>query len=673
MFYLRRAVGRAGLAVTGLVCIAFTLLVGCANKPSTPDQASAQPGRPDWMPADPPAGFFIPVGLFGKSASPGVAAPSLPLAAQVPAAPALLTAASSAAALPPVAWVPTVLLYASPTTESYLASGGLDAKANLRVWEVFLKKYKIPYQLVTAVDRLEAEQSGVLLLPTSVALTQREKQAVVNFRAKGGNVLASWLVGVRSENGTWLGFNFMENALDAKVMGNTQAEEEDNFMMPYGDNPVTHHLPAGMRIWLEPVKETYPLRLLGRYPAAQIMDWSRTFVPDKAANVIVFDERVQASGRPSRSVVLGYPERLWLSSDPRLLEAIAHNALLWLLRQPDVYIAAWPQSYTSALVLAVDASDVFSDTDVSLGKSLKDKGIPATYYAMSEIAQKSAPLIKQIQAQGHEFAYLGDRFIGFKDQPVTTQVNRLNNMRNEMRTAGVAMAPDAGFHAPMESYDKTTEKLLRENGFGHYVSFMDGTDARLPFLAPANGGTANASARPTVVLPRTQNGPEDAMETGEPEEGLKLFMGELELAQKMGGLSIIRLSQQGFLTKEQLAQITDHLKAQQKTMWMATAGQVADWWRERERVSIKLEPNPIAPLLTVTVNGATPLAQAVSVHVNLPVSGGVLRLVPNGHAVNSIKTAALDAWRTAVQLKDLAPGTYRWHLYFDRPATSNTQ
>jgi hypothetical protein len=665
MFQLHYVISRFLVSTGGLTLLALSLLVGCAKTPTTPavdkNVVATEGSRPSWMPVDPPVGFFIPEGVFKKVGANGSGA--IKTVAE-PESRAL--AAPLSAALPPIAWVPIVHLYASPTNESYLKSGGLDAKNNLRIWEVFLRKYKIPFQLITSVDRLESLVSGVLLLPTSVALSAREKLAVVNFRAKGGSVLASWLSGVRGDRGEWLGFGFMESALDAKVVGDTRAEEEENFMMPYGDNPVTHHLPAGMRVWLEVVKETYPLRLVGRNPAAHIMDWSRTFAPDKTGTVIVFDEKIQSTGRLSRSVVLGYPERLWLASDPKLLEAIAHNALTWLLRQPDIYKSAWPQTYRSAVVFAVDSSDEFNSADLDLANLLKKNGMLATYYALTQIVLKSVPVLKQIQAQGHEIAFLADRFIGFRDQPAAAQATRMNTMRMEMANSGLVIPADSGFHPPMDSYDKTTEQLIYANGFGHFVSFMDTTDASLPFIATPLGTNSSVST-PTVVLPRTSSGPEDAMETGDAEEGLKAFLSELDLSQKMSSLSVLRLAQQTFITKEQWDDIFSHLKSPNAKTWVATAGQVADWWRERERVSFTLEPDPVAPLLSVTIKGNSPLKQAVALYVNLPESRNVMRLVSRTDSGNSVKIVAIDAWRSALVLNDLSPGTYRWQLYFDRP------
>lgn len=631
---------------------------------------------------NPPADFFVPAGVFSKP----VNAPkqsTTPTNATATTPPPTGTGAVATAVVPQISAAsavlmtktkaPEVLLYASPATRAYFSAGGIDAKINIQTWEGFLRKYEIPFKVTASVELLEKMQSGVLLLPSTVALSERERQAVIGFRAKGGAVLASWLTGVRNEYGEWRGFGFMENALDTKVAGNTEADEEDTFMMPHGDSPVTHRVPAGSRIWMERVKEWYPLRLAGRHPAAQVMDWSRTVVDGKPSATIVFDERDQSSGKPSRSVVLGYPERLWLSADAKALESIAHDALMWLLRQPDAYTSAWPYPYASAFVLAIDAADTMADADLNYAKLVEDSGGRATYYVLSEQAAKSVQILKSIQARGHEIAYLGDRFDGFQDQSSDVQSKRLDTMLSEMKGSGIELAADAGFHAPMESYDKTTEKLLKEHAFGHYVASPEASEARLPFFASIDAGVSAAKpARALVVLPRTQNGPEDLMAEGDPASALKTFLNELNLAEQMSGLSVVRIPSQGLLTDVQLAEISKHLKARHDRMWLATAGQVAEWWRERERVSTSLDSSVVPPLLKVTIKGDKPLQQPVAVWINLPESGSTLRLTADdSHELPKI--ASVDAWRATVTLKGLAPGEYHWHLYFDHSATRDTK
>lgn len=655
--------------VVGCTSVAFSLLLGCSTTPFLSSDAPSN--SPTGLVAALPAGFFVPNGFFKERANQLQLPRSATRTAITSTAVDSSVSPSTSIALTNPR-VPLVLLYASPSTQAYFATGGLDAKVNSQLWEIFLRKYKIPFQRIDNVAQLEKVPLGVLVLPSTVALSERERRSIIDFRAKGGGILGSWLTGVRNESGNWLGFDFMESALDVKVVGSTLTDADDNFMMPYGDNPVTNSLPSGLRIWLDRPDEWHPLRLMGLHPAAEIMDWSRTVVPGKPRASIVFDERKQTSGLLSRSVVLGYPERLWLSSDPKAIEAIAHNALMWLLRQPVAYTSAWPYPYTSAMVLAVDSPDVVVDIDLEFAKSVEASGGRATYYVLTENAVKSAGILKTLQARGHEIAYLGDHFVGFKRQSMSEQAKRLDVMRDEMKSAGVDVALDAGFHAPMESYDKVTEGLLVERGFSHYVSFMDATDARLPFFAEPAEGNGQVT-HSLVVLPRTQGGPEDSEDTGGSGDPLSTYTAELDLAEKMAALSVIRIPNQNMLGAPELDAFFKDMNARRGRMWMATGGQAANWWRERERVHVSLDTLEATPLLTVTIKGETPLKQAVTVLVNRPDVGGFLRLVAKDNNGKMPKVTNIDTWRDAVVLQNLAPGTYHWQLYFDHASLSGAK
>lgn len=653
------------------LCITLALLPGCAEVKPLPANASAGSSTASTSTTTPAStqgsgpDLFVPAGFFSKS----VKDPKQPGTALASTSAPLKAVTEPFAPSTPIA--PRVLLYASPTTSAHLAKAGFNAAENVQTWDVFLRKYGFPFQVLTSVEQLDKAQPGVLLLPSALALSEREKQAVIDFRAKGGSVLASWLTGVRNENGEWRGFGFMENVLDVKVVGNNEAEKNDTFLIPHGDNPVSHALPAGQRIWMEHPKDWYPLRLMGRHPAASIMDWSRTVTLGKSSTTMVFDERRQSSGNLSRSVVLGYPERLWRSGDPKALEAIAHNALMWLLRQPAAFVSSWPYPYASAFVMAVSAYEVVVDIDLLFAKAMEEAGGRATYYMLSENALKSAKVLKQIQARGHEVAYHGDRFELLKDKPLAVQAKRLDTMVSEMKSAGFDMTVNAGFRAPMDSYDQTTEKLLQERGVGHTLTFMGTTEARLPYFAPIDAD-APKTAKAMVVLPRTQGGPEDLIDA-DLDTGLDTFLNELSVAEQMSGLSVASIPNQSLLTSEQQAEIFKFVKARQERMWLATAGQVADWWRERERVSARLESGATGPQLSVTIKGNGRLQRAAAVWVNLPESGNSLRLVARGNYEKAPKIASVDAWRAAVVLEGLMPGEYQWQLFFDRPTASGTK
>ncbi len=553
----------------------------------------------------------------------------------------------------------------------------MNSSINVQVWSVFLRKYQIPFQVITAVDKLETTSSSVLVLPSSIALSDREKQAIISYRARGGSVLASWKTAERAENGSDAGYSFMEKALDVKVVGTTEADIKDDFLLPHGDSPISHHLPAGTRVWLERLKGLYPLRLEGGQTAAQIKGWSRIPVLGRATSTVVFDERLQTSGRRSRSVVFGYPEQLWVSADPKQLEAVAYNSVMWLLRQPAAYITAWPFPYRSAFVMAVDITGAVSDTDLAYAKLLEEAGGRGTYYVLNETMSKSASKVNRLKAAGHEVAFLGDRYLDFRGQSEDIQKRRIDSMRQVAKDSGVEIAADAGFHAPMDSYDKTTKKLLMAGNFGHLLAAADASEARLPFFAPAHNAAGPShgtnGTKALIVLPRTQSGPEDSVDNCRPEIGLKPFFNELDLSEKMAGLSVVSLSGKSDLTDAQSSEIFSYLKTRRERVWMATAGQVADWWRERERVSVRLESGTTGPRMVVSVLPGAALKQAATVSVNLPEMGAMLRLVARGGVEKTPRVARLDAWRAAVVLDGLAAGEHQWDMYFDRPVQGSVQ
>ncbi len=650
-----------GVAWFCVLCCTL-LLQGCSTSktaaPATHTAQQGSAGQPSIAtPPNKSVELFLPSDLF-KPANKNAKATSSQIVQPVP-----VVVTGRAPALKPTIW-----LYASPTTQTLLGTGGIDFKVQLRVWEAFLRKYRLPFKTISTVELLENSTPGVLVLPSLIALTDREKQAIGKFRSQGGGVLASWLTGVRDARGTWQGFSFMENVLDTRVLGDTANDADASFMMPYGDGPVTHNLPAGHRIWLERTPNLYPLRLSGQQSAASILDWSRASVQGKSLDSIVLAEKPQPNGTLSRSVVLGYPERLWLSADPKMLEAITHNAIRWLLRYPSVYLANWPYPFNSAVALVVESPETVDDVDVKFAHWFEDLGARATYYVLSAVLSKSVDALKKLQAKGHELAYLGDTFEGFSAQPEDKQSKRMLAMQQQMKEAGLAPGADTGFTAPMGSSDKTTvAALLNQPDLGHFLAGNDGTDGRLPVLLNRSTGS---SASSLVMLPKTISGPEELMNEGDPDEGLQQFLAELNLALASGSLAIIRFPNQSLLADDQIQPIFDSLKGSKKNTWFALSSQLSQWWRERTRVAVALDMSSGTAKLDVTIQGTYPIRQPAAVIVNLPEANSRLRLLADGHSHKLATSTALDPWRVAVSLEGLPPGNYRWSMQFEPPLST---
>lgn len=635
-----------------LLFLLVALLQACGHVPGNTTSVTEAVTQSD---KELPENFVLPKDIFKKSGSTSTTETNF----------ARINTASKPLIKP---LIKKVLLYASPTNERFFLAGGVDTKINLKVWEKFLLKYKIPFQTITTVSELESSVPGVLVLPSAAALSAKEKQAIHNFRMMGGSVLSTWVTGVRDEAGGWQGFDFMDATLGVKVIGDTEKNPEVNFLMVYGDTAIVHSLPAGQRIWLERVKSIYPLRMLGQQAGAKILDWSRINGINQPGHSIVFNETNMPNGIISRAVTLGYSERLWRSADPQSMEAIAHNSLMWLLRLPDVYLGAWPAPYTSALNVIVDVIDVADDIDLKFADTLSKVKAKMTYFVLSSVASKSSETLKKLATEGHEIAYLSDRFEGFKGLTLEQQTQRFEKSFLEMNTAGFKLDKNAGFHAPIESQDATTEKLLADYGFTYFVAFMDKTDTRLPFPYQAQGSTNSDFS--LLVLPRTLTPPEDAIEN-DPDNGLKQFLNELDLSIDSHSLSLIRFPNQSLMESSELDEIASHLNQSTQKIWPVTAFDIVNWWRERQRLQVNLDTKSSKLRLTVDLKGVEPLTRPASIYINLPYINDVVELAPEQMDSNGATISSVDPWRAVVKINQLKPGKYSWDINLKRQLTVN--
>lgn len=555
-----------------------------------------------------------------------------------------------------------VWLYVSQASQAQLMTLGTDPTTSMRIWENYFGVNKISYARISgAADLNRVAPSGVLLLPSTVVLNESEKQAIFQWRNRGGSVLSTWLTASHSEAGLPVDDAFMRDVLDVQVAGDTSGEVEDTYMIVHGDNPVTHRLPAGTRVWLERVPNQLPLRLVGKQESAQIMSWSRTNDAKKKTGLLAFNERKMPSGLYSRTVTLGYPEQNWLRSDPKQLNAIHEGVLSWLWRRPDVYLGAWPYPYQSGFLVAVQAAEPITDVDLPFAKAISEMGGRATYYVQSENAARALPGIKAVTALGHDIAYLSDTFEGFKGQPEAKQNERMDTMQKQLVDAQVEVSTPAGFSTPMDSYDQTTKRLLVERQFASFLAFMEVSDSALPLVASRQ---ADGLAQ-TVVLPRTLMGPEEAIESGDPVEELSHYLELLALSVDMGGLVVMRLPTKTILSAAQSQQVLAKVSSLRARLWMASANQISQWWRSRERVSVSLQTQSPAPLLRVTVAPGLEAPQPLTVWVNLPRPNTRVRLKAVNKGDKLPAVVGVDAWRSAVVLGAPAVGVYEWLLEFE--------
>jgi hypothetical protein len=136
----------------------------------------------------------------------------------------------------------------------------------------------------------------------------------------------------------------------------------------------------------------------------------------------------------------------------------------------------------------------------------------------------------------------------------------------------------------------------------------------------------------------------------------------------MGALGLLSVHSQNYASDSVLTQAMPgyltHLKQHRDLFWLASAGQVADWWHERERfkLSARLRGRVLDFDLSVTgktaFNGAS-LIVMLSTKGVLPTVHGLKFGMPKANIQK------IDDYRAVIVFDTLNPGNYAYQASFE--------
>lgn len=554
----------------------------------------------------------------------------------------------------------SIILYASPNTKTYFSGIGGNYEMLLVPWRNYFLDRKLGFKEIQDVSQLRKYKEGVLILPSAVSLSDEERAEILTFRSKGGAILATWATGTRNGKGDWEGWQFLEN-LGAKMLGEIPADTDARHLVLTGESPVSHTQPAGQRILMGKTAEPL-LRFKGEMVAGRFMNWARiTDDERRGEGAVIFSETTASSGRVA---FFAFAETAW-ESHPLVPYTLIDDTIQWLQREPAIVRAAWPSGKLAAQVIEMDTEQGFPNA-LLFASMMQSLDFPTTFYVLTSVGKLFPEILTKL-ARDFEIGFHGDVHVSFKGQPASQQEQRMQTMRTEMASVIPDIKGITGFRAPTEGYDATTEQLLQKIGIRHHTADPNRTEGRLPVLAKLEGVETEDAL---VVLPRTQRDDINLyLEKFTTEQATKALIDDSDLAIDTGALGLLSVHSQNFNADGTLIKAMPgflvHLKQRRGPVWFASAGQVADWWRERERFKLS-SSNPGKRLeFNITITGKKPLS-GVSMIVMLPQKG----ILPT---VQSVKIGGvkptisrIDDYRAAIVFDSLNPGNYAYQATFSQ-------
>ena len=493
---------------------------------------------------------------------------------------ALLLLIGLACALPARAESAPVVLLRSDTTAAFFRANGGDYERLLQPWRDLFARHRI-----SAREQRAAELNGprgVLILASSVALSESERHAIRARIAAGWSVLGTWAVGVRDGKGQWSGYGFIDELFAAQVANDLPPTKDESFLLPYGETPLTHGLAAGQRIYLSRGSEPF-LRVRAANVAARFGNYMREVtLPGALLGAAAFDERNAA-----RRAFFGFAETAWESAQDHV-DVLVLGTLRWLQRRPIAAKSAWPHPFQSAVLLEMDTEDKF-DNSVRFAEQLERHNIRGTFYSVTSEAQKFPEVVKRLHAR-HEIAYHADVHTGFAKLGRKEQDARLAQMVRQLAKLVPNVSVATGFRAPLEQYDVNTERALRAVGIKHHAASPASREDALPGFSTAEPGVPPDQA--LVVLPRTWlddvNLFTSGLLKGMPAE--QMLLGSLQDTQAMRSFGLLSLHTQNFYAGSVLERVFPRLlqkiQEQRDQVWTPSGSTLTEWWRDRAAVEV---------------------------------------------------------------------------------------
>lgn len=552
-----------------------------------------------------------------------------------------------------------VVLYTSPNTQTYFDGIGGKYETLVVPWRNYFADRKVDVKEIRELAQLRKQKDGVLILPSALALGADERAELTAFRLRGGAILATWASGTRNARGEWEGWGFMES-LGATSTGEMAADSDANYLIMTGESPVSHSLPAGQRVLMSKTSEAL-LRFKGDWVAGRFMNWARiTDNTRREEGAVLYSE---PNPKVGRAAVFAFAESTW-EARPLNAYALIDDTIQWLKRKPAIVRAAWPDGKLSAQVIEMDTEQGFENA-TAFASMMKSLEYPSTFYVLTSVGKTFPDVLTRLNKE-FEIGFHGDTHIGFKNQTESVQEDRIKNMRTEMASVVPNTKNMTGFRAPTEGYDATTEKLLQKYGFRHHTADPNRSDARLPLFSVMEDIEPEDSL---IVLPRTQRDDVNLYwEKLNAEQMASALVDDANLAAATGSLGLLSIHSQNFGTDSALVKAMPNLlvslKQKKATLWFASAGQVAEWWRERDRFKLSFTNTAKRLEFNITITGKRPLKGA-SMIIMLPQKGLLPTITPAKIGLPKPTVAKIDDYRASLVFDTINPGNYSYQATFN--------
>lgn len=486
----------------------------------------------------------------------------------------------------------------------YGKTGMLDSITS--AWNAALTAAGADVHVVSAQAARADRAVRVLVVASSPCLTVEAREAIEEITARGGGVIITGLTGVDDAGCRPIGYGLIVAATGASRADTLETRAMTYVTLPDG-NPMTADIPPGSRIDLNPGRQ-----VALRIPRRDGFYSDYFLQPQPASGTPILDAAITHGpyGR-GRVVYWGFELRdvVALPWDRALAQLLVRNAVTWAAGRPVVSVEPWPNGHVAAAAIAGDLEAGFENAQYA-ADSLAAAHVRATYFLTSNLARQNARLSHDLANAGEVGTHTENhRLLG--GLPLDVQRDRLETTQHDLtRLLGL---PVDGLRPPQEQFDRATMAAWLSVGGRYVFGANDGRSASPELLQ---------IGRDTLVL-IGRVGSDDfaavAAAHDDPAVVDDLLLGEYRRLRALGGVYALSYHSQLLATPRLVPALARMARtiASDSAVWLATLGQVAEWWRGRAQLDVSVRARADGFDLTVRNRGER-LVRGAVVRVDLP-------------------------------------------------------
>ena len=497
-------------------------------------------------------------------------------------------------------------------------------------WRVALRAANADAEVIRSRDLARAGGARVLVIPSSPCLSVATREAIDAAAARGQGVIVTGLAGTQDAGCRAIGYGLMTALTGASRVG------------PLGDRPMTYitipaagplaaDIPPGARIDVKPGSQ-----VALRVPARDAFFSDYTLEPSGVEGQPLLDGALaHAPNGRGRVVYWGFELRDVVATpwSRAVLALLVRNSVLWSAGVALASVEPWPAGHRAAAAIAQDVEADYADARFALD-SLRAAQVPSTFYLVSDLARHNKRLTKAMAESGEIGSHTENHDL-LGGQALEVQRERLHASQRDL--TDLLGYPVRGLRPPQEQFDRATLVAWLRAG-GTYVFGANDARSGAPELIPLDGDTLVLFGR---VTPDDFGARADARAGVEQAAGA--YLNDFAKMRSLGGLYILSYHSQLLARADQvpvLARVARAI-ARDTTVWLATVGDVAQWWRGRAGLVVSARTSGDQLVVDVRNQGPATVSDAV-VRVGLG--------------------SSLVGKRASVRMLDAPPGTVRLAL-----------